>query len=91
MIDITRDPRWGRIAESLGEDPYLCGELGCGDGAGFQGERLWTTAHIAACAKHFAGYGAVEGGLDYSSRQHPRNRVAQCLPATLQAPPWTPG
>lgn len=71
MIDITRDPRWGRIAESLGEDPYLCSKLGAAMVRGFQGANLADTGTIAACAKHFAGYGAVEGGLDYSAANIP--------------------
>ena len=71
MIDITRDPRWGRIAESLGEDPHLCGMLGAAMVKGFQREDLASPFAIAACAKHFAGYGAVEGGLDYSSANIP--------------------
>ena len=75
MIDITRDPRWGRIAESLGEDPYLCGRLGAAMVRGFQGEDLAHPLSIAACAKHFAGYGAVEGGVDYSSAFIPENEL----------------
>ncbi|MEH6518200.1 MAG: glycoside hydrolase family 3 N-terminal domain-containing protein [Halioglobus sp.] len=75
MIDITRDPRWGRIAESLGEDPYLCGVLGAAMVRGFQGESLAHPHSIAACAKHFAGYGAVEGGLDYSTTNIPENEL----------------
>ncbi len=75
MIDITRDPRWGRIAESLGEDPYLCGQLGAAMVRGFQGEDLADPLSIAACAKHFAGYGAVEGGVDYSSANIPENEL----------------
>ncbi len=71
MIDITRDPRWGRIAESLGEDTYLCSELGAAMVRGFQGEDLATPGTIAACAKHFAGYGATEGGMDYSAANIP--------------------
>ena len=75
MIDITRDPRWGRIAESLGEDPQLCGTLGAAMVRGFQGEKLENATSIAACAKHFAGYGAVEGGLDYSTANIPENEL----------------
>ena len=75
MIDITRDPRWGRIAESLGEDPHLCGVLGAAMVRGFQGEHLSETGSIAACAKHFAGYGAVEGGLDYNTANIPENEL----------------
>jgi beta-glucosidase len=66
MIDITRDPRWGRIAESLGEDPYLCSRLGGAMIKGFQTESLNERTAIAACAKHFAGYGYSESGRDYS-------------------------
>lgn len=65
MIDVTRDPRWGRIAESLGEDPYLTGVLGAAMVHGFQGDDLSRPGSIAACAKHFAGYGASEAGRDY--------------------------
>ena len=75
MIDITRDPRWGRIAESLGEDPHLCSVLGAAMIRGFQGESLDHPCSIAACAKHFAGYGAVEGGLDYSTTNIPENEL----------------
>lgn len=75
MIDITRDPRWGRIAESLGEDPYLCGQLGAAMVRGFQGESLSDKHAIAACAKHFVGYGAVEGGLDYNTANIPENEL----------------
>ena len=75
MIDIARDPRWGRIAESLGEDPHLCGELGAAMVRGFQGESLGQPGSIAACAKHFAGYGAVESGLDYNTTNIPENEL----------------
>lgn len=67
MLDISRDARWGRIAESLGEDPYLAGELGAAMVRGFQGEHLSDSNAIAACVKHFVGYGASEGGRDYNS------------------------
>jgi beta-glucosidase len=66
MLDITRDPRWGRIAECLGEDPYLCSRLGVAMVAGFQSNDLSNKTSIAACAKHFAGYGYTESGRDYS-------------------------
>jgi beta-glucosidase len=67
MIDIARDPRWGRIAESLGEDPYLASRLGVAMIEGFQGNDLAEPGAIAACAKHFAGYGASESGRDYAT------------------------
>ena len=71
MLDISRDARWGRIAESLGEDPYLAGVLGTAMVKGFQGENLSSSHAIAACAKHFAGYGAAEAGRDYNSTNIP--------------------
>ncbi len=67
MVDITRDPRWGRIAECLGEDPYLTSVLGVAMVKGFQGKSLSDPSTMAACMKHFAGYGAVEGGRDYNT------------------------
>lgn len=86
MIDITRDPRWGRIAESLGEDPYLCGVLGAAMVRGFQGKQLSDSNSIAACAKHFVGYGAVEGGLDYNTANIPENELRNVyLPPFKQA------
>lgn len=67
MLDISRDPRWGRIAESAGEDPYLTSVLAKAYVKGFQGDNLSAPNKIAACAKHFVGYGAAEGGRDYNS------------------------
>lgn len=66
MIDVARDPRWGRIVEGAGEDPYLCSEVAKAIIKGFQGDDLSDPSTIAACAKHFAGYGAAEGGRDYN-------------------------
>jgi beta-glucosidase len=66
MIDLTRDPRWGRIAESPGEDPFLGGEVGKAMIRGFQGKKLSNPDSLAACAKHFAGYGFSEAGRDYA-------------------------
>lgn len=71
MLDISRDARWGRIAESLGEDPYLAGRLGAAIVNGFQGNQLSDPTSIAACLKHFVGYGAAEGGRDYNSTNIP--------------------
>ena len=67
MIDISRDPRWGRIAESCGEDPYLSSVMGAAMIKGYQGDSLNDPTAIAACAKHFVAYGAAEGGKDYNS------------------------
>lgn len=67
MIDVSRDPRWGRIAESAGEDPLLNGMIARAMVHGFQGSDLSDPMTIAACAKHFIGYGAAEGGRDYNT------------------------
>ncbi|MDO5988057.1 glycoside hydrolase family 3 N-terminal domain-containing protein [Flavivirga amylovorans] len=67
MLDIARDSRWGRIAESPGEDPYLASVLGKAYVEGFQGDSLNNPTSIAACAKHYIGYGAVMGGRDYNT------------------------
>ena len=75
MIDISRDARWGRIAESLGEDPYLASELAAAMVRGFQGDELSATGAIAATAKHFAGYGASESGRDYATTNIPQNEM----------------
>lgn len=75
MVDISRDPRWGRIAESLGEDPYLCSMLGAAMVEGFQGTNMADLGSIAACAKHFAGYGASESGRDYNTTNIPENEL----------------
>ena len=65
MIDIARDPRWGRIVEGAGEDPYLGSAMAAAQVRGFQGDDLADPEHVLACAKHFAGYGAADGGRDY--------------------------
>ncbi len=75
MVDVCRDPRWGRIAESLGEDPHLASVLGVAMLQGFQGPELSRPDAIAACAKHFAGYGVVESGRDYASTNVPENEL----------------
>lgn len=67
MIDVSRDPRWGRIAESAGEDPLLNSMVARAMIQGYQGNDLSDPATIAACAKHFVGYGAAEGGRDYNT------------------------
>lgn len=67
MVDIARDARWGRIAESPGEDPLLASRLGTAYIKGFQGNDPSVPGQILACAKHFAAYGAAEGGRDYNT------------------------
>ncbi|MGH9678238.1 MAG: glycoside hydrolase family 3 N-terminal domain-containing protein, partial [Candidatus Acidiferrum sp.] len=65
MLDIARDPRWGRIVEGAGEDPYLGSAMAAAQVRGFQGDYIGAPDHLLACMKHFAGYGAAIGGRDY--------------------------
>jgi len=67
MVDVSRDPRWGRVAEGAGEDPYLGGVMAAARVRGFQGEELSRPFKVAACAKHWVAYGAAQGGRDYNS------------------------
>lgn len=67
MVDIARDPRWGRIVEGAGEDPYLGSMMAAARVRGFQGTDLRDTLTILATAKHFVAYGAAEGGRDYNT------------------------
>lgn len=71
MVDIARDARWGRIAEGAGEDTYLASVMGAAMVRGYQGDNLADPSSIAACVKHFAGYGAAEGGRDYNTTKIP--------------------
>lgn len=66
MVDYSRDARWGRVMETCGEDVLLNSRMGVAQVEGFQGEDLRDTKNIAACVKHFAGYGGAEAGLDYT-------------------------
>jgi beta-glucosidase len=70
MVDIARDARWGRIVEGAGEDPYLGSAMARAQVRGFQGEELGPDS-VIACVKHFAGYGAADGGRDYDSSYIP--------------------
>ncbi len=67
MVDIARDPRWGRIVEGSGEDPYLGSLMSAARVKGYQGENLSDEKTIVACAKHYAAYGGAEGGRDYNT------------------------
>lgn len=67
MLDVARDPRWGRVAEGSGEDPYLDTQMGVAMVKGYQGDDFADSTSMAACIKHFVGYGAAEGGRDYNS------------------------
>lgn len=77
MIDISRDARWGRIAESCGEDPLLTSVMGAAMIKGFQGDDLTDLNSMAACAKHFAGYGAAEAGKDYNTTWIPEQLLRE--------------
>jgi beta-glucosidase len=67
MVDISRDPRWGRVMEGAGEDTYLGSKIAFARVKGFQGNKLGDLDAVMACAKHFAAYGAASGGRDYNS------------------------
>src|SRR3546814_8622173 len=67
MLDIARDPRWGRVVEGAGEDPYLGSAMAVAQMKGFQGDDLAAKDTMLATAKHFAGYGAVTAGRDYNA------------------------
>jgi beta-glucosidase len=67
MLDIARDPRWGRIVEGAGEDPYLGSIIGAARVRGFQGKDMADPESVVACAKHYVAYGATEGGRDYNT------------------------
>ena len=77
MVDIARDARWGRIIEGAGEDPYLVSAMAAAYVRGYQGTKLSNPDSIAACAKHFVGYGAAEGGRDYNVSEIPQRLLRQ--------------
>ena len=77
MVDISRDPRWGRIAEGFGEDPYLAAQAGAAATRAFQGPVLGAPDSLMACVKHYAAYGAVEGGRDYNSTDMSPHKLLQ--------------
>jgi len=75
MVDIARDPRWGRVAEGAGEDPYLGSQIARAMVKGYQGINLAADTTIMACVKHFALYGAAEGGRDYNTTDMSRLKM----------------
>lgn len=77
MIDVARDQRWGRVAESSGEDPYLTAGFAEAYVRGFQGGTLHAADSVAACPKHFAGYGAVIGGMEYNATELSERELRQ--------------
>ncbi len=89
MLDIARDSRWGRVAEGSGEDPYLDVQMGVAMVKGYQGEEYSDPTCLAACVKHFVGYGAAEGGRDYNttmiSERALRNTYFPAFKACIEA------
>ena len=75
MVDVARDPRWGRVAEGYGEDTYLASVMGAATVRGYQGND--SIVRMAACVKHFAGYSASEGGRDYNSTWIPEVQLRE--------------
>ena len=75
MVDICRDPRWGRIAEGSGEDPFLGSVMAAAYVRGYQGKEMKQSNEIMACVKHFALYGAAEGGRDYNTVDMSRQQM----------------
>ncbi|MBP9211900.1 MAG: glycosyl hydrolase, partial [Bacteroidetes bacterium] len=93
MVDIARDPRWGRIAEGSGEDPHLGSVMGAARVKGFQGDDLLQFGSLLACAKHFAAYGGAEAGRDYNTVDMSERTLREVfLPpykAAIDAGAWT--
>jgi len=85
MVDVARDQRWGRVAEGSGEDPYLGIMLAKARVRGFQGANLKDPTRVAACAKHFAAYGAVSAGMDYNQTEISRPTLHEVHLAPFQA------
>ena len=77
MVDIARDPRWGRIVEGAGEDPYLGAVMAAARVRGFQGRDYSAPDKVVACAKHWVGYGAAEAGRDYNTTDMSENRLRE--------------
>jgi len=86
MVDISRDPRWGRVSEGAGEDPYLASLIAKAQVEGYQGRSLLDPETIAACLKHFIGYGASEGGRDYNTAD-----FSEAVLRNLYLPPFQAG
>jgi beta-glucosidase len=83
MVDIARDPRWGRIVEGSGEDPFLGAAMARARVRGFQGDDFADPTHLVACAKHWVAYGAAEGGRDYNAAD-----VSERTLRTIYFPPF---
>lgn len=93
MVDLGRDPRWGRIAEGFGEDPWLDSVYAAANVRGFQGANVAAPDRIVACVKHYVGYGAAEGGRDYNTTEISeytlRNFYLPQFKAGIDAGAWT--
>jgi beta-glucosidase len=93
MVDLARDPRWGRIAEGFGEDPWLGSLDAAASVRGFQGTNVADPDRVVACLKHFVGYGAAEGGRDYNTTEISeftlRNFYLPQFKAGVDAGAWT--
>ncbi len=93
MVDLARDPRWGRIAEGFGEDPWLGALYAAAGVRGFQGTNLAASDRVVACLKHYVGYGAAEGGRDYNTTEISeytlRNFYLPQFKAGVDAGAWT--
>lgn len=88
MVDIARDPRWGRITEGGGEDPYLGSAMARAYVRGYQGKSLAAADSIASCVKHYVGYGAAEAGRDYNTTEISEHTLREYyLPPFM--PRWT--
>ena len=93
MVNLARDPRWGDIAEGMGEDPWLGALYAAAGVHGFQGTNVADPGRVAACLKHYVGYGAAEGGRDYNTTEISeytlRNFYLPPYKAGLDAGAWT--
>lgn len=85
MVDVSRDPRWGRVMEGAGEDPYLGSRVGEARVRGFQGNDLSQPNTLAACTKHFAGYGFAEAGREYNTVDMSEQRMREMVLPPFEA------
>ncbi len=85
MVDVTRDPRWGRVVEGFGEDSFLASTFGAAKVRAYQGEDLAGAGSIAACLKHFVAYGAAEAGRDYNTTDVSWRRLRETYLAPFRA------
>ncbi|MDQ7822193.1 MAG: glycoside hydrolase family 3 N-terminal domain-containing protein [Candidatus Eremiobacteraeota bacterium] len=85
MVDIARDPRWGRIAEGSGEDPFLTSVMARAQVRGYQGSDLSSPSSVAACAKHYVGYGAAIAGRDYNTTEIPERSLREIYLPSFKA------